>query len=105
MSSGLLLKADIARYSWHVANVPILLKKSFLADERNFSARLVRSPRGNVRVPHRLTQKRPRTFASALRSFVAVETSKNRLSLDFRSGSIFDFCNSICQKRKSTVRS
>src|ERR1700738_3486939 len=71
MSSGLLLKADIARYSWHVANVPILLKKSFLADERNFSARLVRSARGNVREPHRLTQKPPRIFASALRSFVA----------------------------------
>ena len=40
-------------------------------------------------------QKRPRTIVSALRGFDAVETSKNQLSRNFRSRSIFDFCNSI----------
>jgi len=49
--------------------------------------------------PHRFTQKRPRTLASALRSVAAVETSKNQLSRDFRRCSIFDFCNSIGAKR------
>ena len=32
-----------------VRNVPILLKKSFLADERNFSGPLMRSVRDDVR--------------------------------------------------------
>ena len=45
--------------------------------------------------PHRFKQKRPRTIVSALRGFDAVETSKNQLSLNFRSRSIFGFCNSI----------
>jgi hypothetical protein len=49
--------------------------------------------------PHRFRQKRPPTFVSALESFAAVETPENRLSRDFRSRSIFDFCNSICQER------
>jgi hypothetical protein len=45
--------------------------------------------------PHRFTQKRPRTFVSGLQILAAVETSKNRLLRDFRSRSIFDFCNTI----------
>jgi hypothetical protein len=48
---------------------------------------------GDVRGPHRFTQKRPRTIVSALRGFAAVETSKNQLSRNFWSRSIFDFCN------------
>jgi len=43
-------------------------------------------------------KKRPRTIVSALRGFAAVETSKNLLSRNFWSRSIFDFCNSIRQK-------
>jgi hypothetical protein len=31
----------------------------------------------------------------------AAKTSKHRLSRDFQRRSIFDFCNSICQKQKS----
>ena len=73
----------------------ILLKKSVLAEERNFSGPLMGFARGDVRRPHRFAQKRPRTSVSALRSFAAVERSKNRLSRDFPSRSIFDFCNSI----------
>src|SRR6266478_8626778 len=49
MSSALPLKADIAQCGRHVRFVPILLKKSFLADEQNFSEPLMRSARGDVR--------------------------------------------------------
>src|SRR5271166_1349919 len=45
--------------------------------------------------PHRLPEKRPRSFVSALRGFAAVEMSRNHLSRDFRGRSIFDFCNTI----------
>jgi hypothetical protein len=55
--------------------------------------------------PHRFTQKRPRTFVAALQSFAAVRASKNQLSRDFRSGSIFDFCNTIRQQRPFHNRS
>jgi hypothetical protein len=48
----------------------------------------MRFVRGDVR-DH--TQKRPRIFVSALQSLAAVETSKNRLSRDFRSRSISAF--------------
>jgi hypothetical protein len=41
---------------------------------------------------HRFTQKRPRSFVSGLASIGAVEMSKHRLSRDFQSRSIFDFC-------------
>src|SRR5438128_477391 len=37
--------------------------------------------------------------ALQLQSFAAVRTSKYQLSRDFRRGSIFDFCNSICHIR------
>jgi hypothetical protein len=36
-----------------------------------------------------------------LQSLAAVEASKNRLSRDFRSRSIFDFCNKICHEQSS----
>src|SRR5205085_11676593 len=42
---------------------------------------------------------RPGTFVTAPSHLAAIETSKHRLSRDFRRGSIFDFCNTICQKR------
>jgi hypothetical protein len=47
--------------------------------------------------PHRLTQKRPRSFAWALRSIAVVEPAKIQLLREFRRRSIFDFCNTICQ--------
>jgi hypothetical protein len=53
--------------------------------------------------PHRFAQKRPRTFVSGLPSIGNVETSKHRLLRDFQRRSIFDFCNSICHKRKSRI--
>jgi hypothetical protein len=59
----------------------------------------MRSKRGDVRDPHRFTQKRPRTFVSALAGVEAAEPAKPRLLRDFRRCSIFDFCNSICRKR------
>src|SRR5258708_23677836 len=45
--------------------------------------------------PYRLTQNRPRTLVAALQSAAAAERSNNQHSRDFRSRSIFDFCNSI----------
>src|SRR5258707_2050810 len=54
--------------------------------------------------PHRLRQKRPRTFVSGLASIAAVETSKHQLSRDFQRRSIFDFCNSIGTKRTCRLR-
>ena len=41
--------ADIAQWSRHVSKVPMLLKKSSLAHERNFSAPLVRPTLGDVK--------------------------------------------------------
>jgi hypothetical protein len=73
----------------------IVLKKSFLGDERNFLGLRMRFARGDVREPHRFTQNRPRTFVAAPQSVAARETSKNRLSRDFWRRLIFDFCNSI----------
>jgi hypothetical protein len=49
MFSALPLKPDIAEYGQHVRFVPILLKKSFPADERNFSEPLMRFARRDVR--------------------------------------------------------
>jgi hypothetical protein len=47
----------------------------------------MRSARGDVRDPNRFTQKRPRTFVSALASIAAAEMSKHRLSRYFQSRS------------------
>src|SRR5258708_18487015 len=66
-----------------------------MGDERKFLGPLMRSARGDVMEPDRFAQKRPRTFVSALAAIAAVETPKHRLSRDFQSRSIFDFCNSI----------
>jgi hypothetical protein len=55
----------------------------------------MRFVRRDVREPHRLSEKRPRSFVSALPGFAAVERSRNHLSRDFRGYSIFDFCNTI----------
>src|SRR5258705_12104705 len=51
--------------------------------------------------PHRFTQKRPRSFVSALRSIALAESAKNQLLRDFQRRSIFDFCNKICQERNA----
>src|SRR3984893_8331431 len=50
----------------------------------------------------RFTQKRPRTFVSALASIAAAETSKHRLSRDFQSRSIFDFLQKY--RREADIR-
>jgi len=47
--SALPRQADMVRLTAYVRKVPILLKKSFLADEQNFSGPLMRSARGDVR--------------------------------------------------------
>jgi hypothetical protein len=56
--------------------VPIVLKKFFLGDERNFLGPVMRFVRGDVREPHCFAQKRPRTIVSALQSVAAVEAAK-----------------------------
>jgi len=48
--------------------------------------------------PHRLSEKRPRSFVSAPQSIAAAELPKIRLSRDFRCCPIFDFCNTICHE-------
>jgi hypothetical protein len=48
-TSALQRITDSSRTSRQVRKVPILLQKSFLADERNFSGPLMRSARGDVR--------------------------------------------------------
>jgi len=49
MFSALPLRADIAQCSRNVRFVPIVLKKSFSPDERNFLGPLMRFARGDVR--------------------------------------------------------
>src|SRR5881394_270561 len=49
--------------------------------------------------PHRFTQKRPRSFVSALRSIAVADPAKNQLLRDFQCRSIFDFCNTIRHER------
>jgi hypothetical protein len=49
ITSGLPRQADLFGVRQHVSKVPILLKKSFSADERKFSGPLMRSARGDVR--------------------------------------------------------
>jgi hypothetical protein len=83
-----------AAFTW----VPIVLKKSFwVTNEILETAEAFRARRREG--PHHLIQKRPPVFVSAVEGFAAVAASKNRLSRDFRGRSIFDFCNSICQRR------
>jgi len=71
------------------------VEKVFLGERAKFSRTADVSRKRWREGPHRFKQKRPRTIVSALRGFDAVETSKNQLSRNFRSRSIFDFCNSI----------
>jgi hypothetical protein len=60
----------------NVRSVPILLKNSFSADERNFSASLVHPTRGDVREPHRFPQKRSQTFVAVPQWLAAAEKTK-----------------------------
>jgi hypothetical protein len=48
MSSGLPLKADLARYNRHVSKVPIVLKKSFWGADQNCSGPLMPFAHGNM---------------------------------------------------------
>src|ERR1700694_4475169 len=48
-TSALVRNPDSSRTSREVRNVPIVLKKSFLGDERNFLGPLMRFVRGDVR--------------------------------------------------------
>jgi hypothetical protein len=64
----------------HVCYRQIVLQKSLLADERNFSGPLVRPTRGDVRDHIVSHKKRPWTFASACRAL----QRKRRLKIDFR---------------------
>jgi hypothetical protein len=49
--------------------------------------------------PHRFSEKRPRSFGSALEKIAAAETSKNPHLRDFWGRSIFDFFNYIGANR------
>src|SRR3979490_1569751 len=53
--------------------------------------------------PYRFIQNRSRVAVVALKSDAAAEKPKDQLSRDFLGCSIFDFCNKICQQRKSLV--
>src|SRR5258708_33080131 len=54
--------------------------------------------------PYRSVQNRSRTSVAALKSNTPAEKSNDQLSRDFWGCSIFDFCNNICQTRKSPRR-
>src|SRR5271168_173496 len=54
--------------------------------------------------PRRVSEKRPRTFASALGRISTMELSKNQHLRDFWHRSIFDFFNTIDQHRKSRLQ-
>ena len=86
-----------------VGFVPIVLKKSFWPDERIFLKPLMRCAR-RYEGPHRFTQKRPRSFVSVLRSIAVAESAENQLLREFRRRSIFDFCNTICQKQTHALQ-
>jgi hypothetical protein len=75
-----------------------LLEKSFWGDERKCSGALTRVGRRDVREPPRSSEKRRRTRIAAGWGFATVQPSENHLSRDFRSRSIFDFCNKIRTK-------
>src|SRR5258705_13129341 len=55
--------------------------------------------------PYRFIQNRSRISVVALNSDAAAEKPKDQLSRDFLGCSIFDFCNNICQTRKSSLHS
>jgi hypothetical protein len=78
---------------------PILSKKSFWGKQTKFSkaADAFRAQRREG--PLRFSEKRPRTFVSALLSIAAAEWSKNQHLRDFWLRSIFDFFDSIGPSR------
>src|SRR3977135_1294068 len=53
--------------------------------------------------PYRFIQNRSRISVVALKSDAAAEKPKDQLSRDFLGCWIFDFCNKICQQRKSRI--
>ena len=78
----------------------MLSKKSFLADEQNFSAPLVGPMLGNVR-DHIESRQNDTDLVHAIQRLAATETTKTDVR-DFRSSSTFDFFDSIGESRKST---
>jgi hypothetical protein len=91
----------IAAIGWQTTNsssrrnvgfAPIVLKKSFLDDERNFLGPLMRSARVDVRDDHRPSYRRYRAFQRHKR--LRINCSEILGVVRF-----FDFCNSIRQKR------
>ena len=61
----------------------ILLKKSFEGDERNFPGPLMRFARRDEEGPHRFSEKRPRSFVSALQSIATTKSFKHQRLRDF----------------------
>src|SRR5712691_9717825 len=81
---------------WYVRSVPILLKKSPLAHERNFSAPLVRPTLGDVR-DHIDSRKSDQGLSyMAYRGFERQRQLRTDIRENFGSHSIFDFFNGIC---------
>jgi hypothetical protein len=70
----------------------IVLKKSFLGDERNFSGPLTRFARGDVR-DHIVSHKNGRRPLVSPPRALQRSMATNQLSRDFRCSSIFDFFN------------
>jgi hypothetical protein len=75
----------------------ILLKKSFGGGGQKFSRGADAFRARRCEGPRRISEKRPRTFVSALRRIPTMKLSKNQHLRDFWGRSIFDFRNSICQ--------
>ena len=59
----------------------MLSKKSFLADEQNFSAPLVGPMLGQREGPHRIAAKRSQIFVQALQRLAATEPTKTIIGL------------------------
>ncbi len=78
----------------------MLSKKSFRGNKRTFSELLMRFRAQGREGPPRFSEKRPRTFVSALLSIAAAEWCENQHLRDFWPRSIFDFFDSIGQNRK-----
>jgi hypothetical protein len=76
-----------------------VLKKSVFADDRKFSAPLVRLSRCEVRDHINCRKKRSPAFASILQSLAAAEIANALHLRDFRSLAIFEFFNNIRQKQ------
>jgi hypothetical protein len=75
------------------------LKKSVVIDERQFPALLGASGGRQREPPRRYTQKRSRNPPDRFTTLEPAKAIQNAFSRGFRSGSVFDFFNSIGAKR------